>query len=260
MAVRIAALLGALASGADAQTGPQCESMLVQQSNAMNSNCCGAGTSCTSGVPSACDERCAATFMPFWSMCDDFVRANLPELVSFGGMCAQSQGSSPIPPPPPVGASGGGSSYVEVTFTVSGDIPSSGKGRRRFESDFRSDIASALNVNTPAVTLSRIAGGSVTIEVFSTSGAGAQALEQALRTQLADPSSDLMTGAATARITNGQQAQMTIQTAGNAPQCGQASWCAPNCCNTLDGGGSGQGTFNVFVDNSFTACVAPPTP
>ena len=232
---------------------PVCVAPLTPPFGCAWRDCLCASIELPAAAATAACSRCATTFMPFWTMCSSFVQANLPELVSFGQMCETSQGNTPVPPPP---AGGSGSSYLRVTFQLqAGTVGASAKRQARFESNFRSDLGAALNVNPSAVVIAGIQGDSVTVEIFATSGAGAMALQQALQTQLADPQSDIMTGTTTAMITNGQAAQITMSTAGAGPQCGEAAWCAPNCCATLDGGGDGDGTFNVFVDNSFTAYV-----
>ena len=95
----------------------------------------------------------------------------------------------------------------------------------------------------------------VTVDIFANTGAAALAIQDDIRAQLADPASDLNTGTITAKIMNGATLQIATSTSAGPPQCGEAAWCAPNCCATLDGGGTGLGTFNIFVDNSFTAYV-----
>ena len=127
--------------------------------------------------------------MPFWSQCDSFVRANLPELVSFGGQCEQSIGSTAVPPPPPVA---GGETYLQVTL-ASCTLPrrasrcenvppttahtrrcqvtlsmqpgsvGTGKAQKRFLSSLRSDIGQALDIVPSAILVDNVQGDSVTV-------------------------------------------------------------------------------------------------
>ena len=83
----------------------------------------------------------------------------------------------------------------------------------------------------------------------------AQTLQQALQSQLMDSGSELLSGTVTSDIQNPSGVRVTMGQAQNQ-QCGEAAWCAPNCCSTLDGGGSGVGNFAIFVDNAFDAHVS----
>ena len=123
--------------------------------------------------------------MPFWSQCDSFVRANLPELVSFGGQCEQSIGSTAVPPPPPVA---GGETYLQVTHVAPKasrceNVPpttahtrrcqvtlsmqpgsvGTGKAQKRFLSSLRSDIGQALDIVPSAILVDNVQGDSVTV-------------------------------------------------------------------------------------------------
>ena len=82
----------------------------------------------------------------------------------------------------------------------------------------------------------------------------AQTLQQTLQSQLMDSGSELLSGTVTSDIQNPSGVRVTMGQAQNQ-QCGEAAWCAPNCCSTLDGGGSGVGNFAIFVDNAFDAHV-----
>ena len=122
--------------------------------------CCSGASSCSGGVPSACDAECSRVFMPFWSQCDSFVRANLPELVSFGGKCEQSIGSTAVPPPPPVA---GGETYLQVTLSMQPGSVGTGKAQKRFLSSLRSDIGQALDIVPSAILVDNVQGDSVTV-------------------------------------------------------------------------------------------------
>ena len=225
--------------------------------------CCGAGTTCTGGVPSACGASCARVFMPFWSQCSAFVHANLPELVRFGNQCEQSGGSSPSPP----AASSGQTFYLQVPLSLQpGATGNTDKRKAKFEQNFRSDLASALDLQSSQILIDTDSGDRLTVDIFATSSADAQRIQQDLQTQLSDAQSQLMTGFVSSKLQPNQHPQMSTQTLGSGAgasssaqqQCVGASWCAPNCCETIDGGGNGPGTFNVFVDNSFSASVNRP--
>ena len=122
--------------------------------------CCSGASSCSGGVPSACDAECARVFMPFWSQCDSFVRANLPELVSFGGKCERHIGSTAVPPPPPVA---GGETYLQVTLSMQPGSVGTGKAQKRFLSSLRSDIGQALDIVPSAILVDNVQGDSVTV-------------------------------------------------------------------------------------------------
>ena len=174
--------------------------------------------------------------------------------VSFGQRCETASAGAPAPPPP----AGGGSldvAYVQMTVNLQPrTVPTSGKGKARFESNLRSDIGAALGIVSSAVLIDSERGDTVRVDIFAPTVAEAQALQLALQGQLRNPSSDLLTGTVANQIVNPAATEVTLH-AEPGPQCGEATWCAPNCCETLDGGGDGHGNFAIFVDNSFEAYV-----
>ena len=254
----------------------------MAQSQAMNSNCCSGSSHCDGGVPSDCNAACAAVFMPFWSQCQRFTEQNLPELVSFGRKCATASSGSP-PPPPPSGGTPTAPSMLQATFSFPpGTVDlTSNKRKARFESNLRSDIGSALDIPSSAVLIDSDQATSVRVDIFASSiqvrttppphrdvdklhlvltlrgvaAQEAQTLQQALQSQLMDSGSELLSGTVTSDIQNPSGVRVTMGQAQNQ-QCGEAAWCAPNCCSTLDGGGSGVGNFAIFVDNAFDAHVS----
>ena len=104
------------------------------------------------------------------------------------------------------------------------------------------------------------------VDIFAPNAAEAQQLQRKLQEELDKQGGDLSSGSASGKIAgHGQNGEygITVHTMGAGSGdlrtgavtqgCGEAAWCAPNCCATLDGGGHGPGTFNIFVDNAFTA-------
>eukprot|EP01052_Picozoa_sp_SAG31_P039611 SAG31_NODE_5527_length_2477_cov_1.710681_1_plen_276_part_10 len=152
-----------------------CENELVQSSAAFNSACCPTASACTDGHPNSCSADCAQAFMPFYSRCQAFVATNLPDLVSFGDSCSNS-GVDVAPTPPP--ASIGGAQYVSVTATITaGAGGHSSKKQKRFESEFRQDVAEALSTQQDNVIVTALSDSSITFGVFVTSSAEANAME-----------------------------------------------------------------------------------
>jgi hypothetical protein len=178
----------------------------------------------------------------------------LRAVVSFGERCeAASAGAAP--PSPPTAGQRPDVAYVQMTVNLQpGTVPTNGKAKSRLESNIRSDIGSALGIRSSAVLIDSERGDTVRIDIFAPTVGEAQSLQLALQGQLSDPSSGLLTGTVSGHILNPSATQVTLR-AQAGPQCGEAAWCAPNCCETLDGGGNGHGNFAIFVDNSFEAYV-----
>jgi hypothetical protein len=70
-------------TGVSVSTGP---SDFVERTNAVNSACCDPGNEemCASGVPQACDARCALTFLEYYTQCHSMLDATMAPLQMTG--------------------------------------------------------------------------------------------------------------------------------------------------------------------------------
>jgi hypothetical protein len=220
-----------------------CENELVQSSATFNRACCPTAAACEDGYPSSCGADCAQEFMPFYGRCSSFVAASLPELVKFGTAC-QSAGVT-VAPSPPHAFNSAGAQYVSATVQIQpGAAPSAGKKMKRYQQNFRQDVADALSLRQSNIIIGTISSNSVTFDVFVTSASEAQAIQTKIQQQISDPKSILMEGFVTDTILPHQQAQIEVHSASSGGGGG--------------GGGVATGTtgqFHVTADNSYEAYV-----
>ena len=195
-----------------------------------------------SGALTACVP--AQIWLPFYTPCTEFVAAQFPNLVSFSHRCQASGGSSPIaPPPPPI--SGGADTFVDATFSIAGADMASDKKKNRFISNFRSDLAEALNISPYTILIDGATAQSIHALV---EGGDSQAILTRIQTQASDPNSALRQAAA----------------AGNTVVSVSAHVIAPPPPPPAGGGGGGGyrtspsspvGQVHISVDNSYTLYV-----
>ena len=135
--------------------------------------------------------------MPFYTSCQSFVQASLPNLVHFGSLCA-AQVPAGTPPPPPAPSATSGYAYVEVTFALdNANIGTSSKKQGRFINEFRADVADALDIDENSVLINKqsLSATSVTVDIFAHDQTAASGLSQTIVTQVNDATSVLRTGA-----------------------------------------------------------------
>jgi len=138
-----------------------------------------------------------------------------------------------------------GAQYVSATVQIQpGAAPSAGKKLKRYQQNFRQDVADALSLEQSNIIIGTVSSNSVTFDVFVTSASEAQAIQTKIQQQVSDPKSILMEGFVTDTLLPNQQAQIEVHRASSSSGGGAGGGA---------GGGVATGTtgrFHVAADNS----------
>jgi hypothetical protein len=133
-----------------------------------------------------------------------------------------------------VGFNSAGAQYVSTTVQIQpGAAPSAGKKLKRYQQNFRQDVADALSLKQSNIIIGTVSSNSVTFDVFVTSASEAQAIQTKIQQQVSDPKSILMEGFVTDTLLPNQQAQIEVHSASSS-----------------SGSGGGGGVATGTADNS----------
>jgi len=186
--------------------------------------------------------RSPQVWLPFYTPCADFVATQFPNLVAFSTRCTRSGGSTPVPPPPPM-TGGDQLSLVDATFVVSAaSSVGSAKKTNRYTTNFRADLADALNVNAYSILVDGVSATSVHVII---EGGDSQTILSRLQAQSANPNSQLRQAHAAGNTIVSVTAHVVTPPA--PPPAGSGGY------RTTDQ--SPIGHMHISVDNSYTAYV-----